>query len=912
MTTDPLPFGQSKVSLVTREDSTESWWGAYSRSLGQAGLPTESRRAIQDDAEYIADRCVLPAGAEGWPPSRERFGVVMGAVQSGKTASMMAVMARCLDKGVDAIVVLAGTRTALWLQTLQRVDEQLDRLSRPAASRLRLPPPGQGELVGGELGSLYSLTEQQATRALDRRRPLLAVVMKNVAHLEQLSRTLHETVYPALERRGGLYHLVVIDDEADDSSIDDVGAGPLEVRQVPRRILDLWESRKTPGATAVEGLHSTYVAYTATPQANFLQDPANPLSPRDFVVALRTPGPEGDVEERSPSFRTAKGYTSWYTGGDIFYHRFAAAPLCIPGPRDPGESLADGVRAFLLSSAVRLLRRGPGVTAPACAQDQRFATKEEAREALPDVASMLIHPASTMDSHFAVADALVAWSGGRHSTDGRERRLGVDGVAADMAKNEGKWLAWLQSYRESASACASELGGETPWVPSADEWLDVQRTVLERIIPGTSIAVINSDERADDRPEFSVQRDGEAWRAPRNLSTIFVSGNVMARGITLEGLSTSVFTRQADDPLADTQMQMQRWFGYRGAYIELCRVIASAAQLRLFTQYHDNDEALRRQVIAAMSKDTTQAPRLSVLQGLGHRATGKVQDLRGRRLWPGARPFVQQMNPPHEDAQNQEVLAKFFVEGGRGVPDGEAKQGLVAHRMLGLDEAADLLDELEYKNLRPPGGERWAKVEEQLGMSEHDPRRPLYRGAHEGTLAWSGQSTHDLAAYMRTWAALLEQRTPGFFTTDEPALQWSLLDLESRRQQQPMFRVALRFGSMPAHDGGPLDRLGVAVRPMNRNVRAGTDVLDSTWGSRGNSGEGILGDDFFDFYGTGERPRLTRSGMRSAGEPGLLLFHVVAREGGAVTVALGAALPAGGPDQVIALARRGGADDTAR
>ena len=95
--------------------------------------------------------------------------------------------------------------------------------------------------------------------------------------------------------------------------------------------------------------------------------------------------------------------------------------------------------------------------------------------------------------------------------------------------------------------------------------------------------MINSDERADDRPEFTVQHADDGWRAPRNLSTIFVSGNVMARGITLEGLSTTVFTRAANEPLADTQMQMQRWFGYRGSYIELCRVMVSPAQLRLIS-----------------------------------------------------------------------------------------------------------------------------------------------------------------------------------------------------------------------------------------------------------------------------------------------------------------------------------------
>ncbi|MBC2961244.1 Z1 domain-containing protein [Nocardioides deserti] len=826
-------------------------------------------------------------------------------MQSGKTASMMAVIAKALDAGANAVVVLAGTRTALWLQTLERIDEQLDRLANPTSVRIRLPPPGQGELVGGELGALYSLTEQQARRALDRGRPLLAVVMKNVAHLERLSRTLHETVYPEVERRGEPFHLVVLDDEADDSSIDDPGAGPAELRQVPRRILDLWESRRTAGVTAVEGLYATYVAYTATPQANFLQDPANPLAPTDFVVALRTPGPEGDVDVRTPSFRTARGYRSWYTGGEVFYHRFRDAPLCVEPRVDPSEALVDGVRAFLLASAVRLMRGGAQVT-PADARGRVFASQDEAKALLPDVASMLVHPSSALDAHFAVADDLVAWSGGTAAAGGHERRLGVPGVRKDLEEQPDRWLRWLQGYRASAALCASELGGEVPWVPPDDRWAQVKKVVLEDVVPGTSVAVINSDERADDRPEFSVQRSGKGWRAPRNLSTIFVSGNVMARGITLEGLSTTVFTREAHDPLADTQMQMQRWFGYRGSYIELCRVIASSSQLGLFARYHDNDEALRRQVIAAMEEPAGAAPRLSVLQGLDHRATGKVADLRGKRLWPGARPFVQHMNAPGADDHNQQVLARLFAQGLQGVPDPDARQGVLADRLLDLDQAADLLDELHYVGLQPGAVERWALVEAQLDLPPADARHPLYRGPQHLARPWHGVSTYDLAAYLRTWAALLEQRTPGFFTTDEPSLQWSLLDLAQRRKNAPVFRVGMRFGSGPEVADGPLAVLPAAARPMKRQVRPGTDVLDSTWGSRGESDAGIMGDEFFDFYGREEGPRLTRNGARHASEPGLLLFHLVAREGGPPTIALGVSLPAGGPDQVMALRRSGG------
>lgn len=88
------------------------------------------REVVLRDSADIADLAVLPAADERWPASRERSGVVVGAVQSGKTASMIGMIARSLDRAVNVVVVLGGRQTALWRQTTERVRAQLlDRKS---------------------------------------------------------------------------------------------------------------------------------------------------------------------------------------------------------------------------------------------------------------------------------------------------------------------------------------------------------------------------------------------------------------------------------------------------------------------------------------------------------------------------------------------------------------------------------------------------------------------------------------------------------------------------------------------------------------------------------------------------------------------------------------------------------------
>jgi len=310
-----------------------------------------SRQVVIEDSVYIADRAVPQPDAPVWGSSRVRTGAVMGAVQSGKTASMIGVLARALDNGVNIAIVLAGTQTSLWQQTLTRISDQLD--SGPERLRRRVFLPRRGGTNGAQAAGpsqVYAITEAAAAKALKRGRPLIFVAMKQVDHLLHLGRTLHRSVYPAAASLGTAARLVVIDDEADDSSIADDGlpwsSPDLEVfKQVPRRIIDLWENRSQPGQTAADHLYATYVAYTATPQANFLQDPQNPLAPRDFVAALRTPGEAGSLEPRTLTYRVPEGLRGWYTGGDIFYGDLAST-FCVTAQAsvsnvDDGE---DGTR----------------------------------------------------------------------------------------------------------------------------------------------------------------------------------------------------------------------------------------------------------------------------------------------------------------------------------------------------------------------------------------------------------------------------------------------------------------------------------------------------------------------------------------------------------------------------------------
>ena len=270
--------------------AADSWWSRYANQL--QGLSPTARAAVEADSHYILERGIFGAGEpslQTWPASRSRTGLVMGSVQSGKTASMLGTSALAMDRGVDIVVVLAGTRLSLWQQTYGRVLEQLDSGPDDATKRARRIICPAATLALSEanvpLDRIYGLVPATVKLRLSQRRPIILVAMKQTHHLRALGESLRRNIFGAASELDRPVHMLVLDDEADDGSILDavveVSEDPVygNLKQLPRAIANLWD----PPQGSPDNLFSTYIAYTATPQANLLQEGHNPLAPRDFL-----------------------------------------------------------------------------------------------------------------------------------------------------------------------------------------------------------------------------------------------------------------------------------------------------------------------------------------------------------------------------------------------------------------------------------------------------------------------------------------------------------------------------------------------------------------------------------------------------------------------------------------------------
>jgi hypothetical protein len=79
-------------------------------------------------------------------------------------------------------------------------------------------------------------------------------------------------------------------------------------------------------------------------------------------------------------------------------------------------------------------------------------------------------------------------------------------------------------------------------------------------------------------------------------SHILVGGEVLNRGVTVEGLTVTYMPRGPGTGQADTIQQRARWFGYKEDCLGYCRVYLSAQMRALYAAYVDHEDNLRTEV----------------------------------------------------------------------------------------------------------------------------------------------------------------------------------------------------------------------------------------------------------------------------------------------------------------------------
>lgn len=337
---------------------------------------------------------------------------------------------------------------------------------------------------------------------------LCAVVKKNTHRLQNLVGMMASV--PETIRRA--VPVLIVDDEADQATPNSKREHD-EVSAINQRLRDLW-------STVLTG---SYVAYTATPFANVLMDPDDELDlfPSDFITTI-DPGDGYFGPERVFGISETADDDDGNSSDGLDMVRIIpssdSASLRAPSGAEARaefvppltRSLQDAVLWFVAATAIRRVRGGFGHS------------------------SMLVHTTHFTDPHFAMRDRLAD-----HVESLKEA------VMSDDSYFRRIWDEEILRCAEIATAPAP------PW----------ERVRAELPLVLEHIEVIVDNGQSPDRLNYDDS-------TPRTV--IAVGGGTLSRGLTLEGLVVSYFTRTSNT--YDTLMQMGRWFGYRPGYEDLPRV----------------------------------------------------------------------------------------------------------------------------------------------------------------------------------------------------------------------------------------------------------------------------------------------------------------------------------------------------
>lgn len=516
-------------------ESENFYWNRY-KSYLKKSLSNEIINVIDVDTDIIMNNLENPNNS-----NFDRYGMVVGHVQSGKTANYSSLICKAADSGYKFIVVIAGGMNNLRSQTQERINESFVGLNN------------HGNQVGSGVGNSplnklpISLTtvekdfnkqdadrNAQSTNFDTNTTPIILVIKKNTSSLSNVINWLKSQYKNKIKNHA----MLMIDDESDYASINTKEEeDPATINKKLRALLEIFHKR-------------TYVAYTATPYANIFIDHqvegyndvfidkkikyaniSQDLFPNDFIYALDAP-------------------TNYFGARRIFLdpNRKYLIPLKdypkdIPSDHDKNfdvsiipNSLCEAVRVFILNIAIRNLRGQ-----------------------IDKHNSMLIHATRFTNVHKSIGRKIGEYL----------QKIADDIVSYGMLSNAINLSENINNLKETFFKIYNNL---------EFNWNEVLVCVCKTI--GTIVI-------REVHQSTSVPLE---YRKDRVTNAIVIGGTSVARGYTLEGLSVSYFLRNTI--FYDTLMQMGRWFGYRIGYEDICRIYMTKDMIDNFTRIIESTEDL--------------------------------------------------------------------------------------------------------------------------------------------------------------------------------------------------------------------------------------------------------------------------------------------------------------------------------
>ena len=547
-------------NAITIPEDDASSWQLYKKKLLDNGFKPDTVDEIERTTLKILKR--LNGDTTESDPVK---GLVIGNVQSGKTANMAALMAMAADWGWNMFIVLSGTIENLRVQTQNRLFNDLNQ---------------QGTLWWRPLQHLSkSVDISQKAQSLHfdagSRERYFTVCLKNSTRLKKLIQWAQ-----ADKNKQRQMKILVIDDEADQAGINTCNIDKDELSKINKLIRALVNGKNEEGKDIdSKYLAMNYIGYTATPYANILNEAGGEsLYPRSFITTLAV-----SKEYFGPQ------QIFGYAGDSVSFDGLDIVRVIDTDELNELKNIHDGdpfVTPETLIDAVCWFMCGV-----ACMRLWEYKKP----------ISMLIHTSQKTAHHSAVAQVVSDWIRNTPKKDIIKR--------AEIVWHEETSRFSFENFRTQYPSYdrPDEAINKYP------DFVDVKEQLEILIDGGISHIELGSDGDLtyhkgihlciDNCTNNGVTSDGMhvrlAYPDSSNMPSpapafIVVGGATLSRGLTIEGLISTFFLRSVGQ--ADTLMQMGRWFGYRKKYELLPRLWVTDKTRQQFVFLAALDQELRDEI----------------------------------------------------------------------------------------------------------------------------------------------------------------------------------------------------------------------------------------------------------------------------------------------------------------------------
>ena len=549
---------------VSDEIKDRYFWRRYKKYLiDSTSIDIRSINLLEDETLPNIMNC-LGNPNETFEGSRLKRGLIIGDVQSGKTATYSGLICMAADAGYKVVILLAGTTESLRQQTQERIDEAVVGLTTKKVDKV-LKTLRVGVGLDNKSNRATSFTscandfvgdcDKIATTINAHNSLIIFVVKKNVSVLRKLYDWLYnqniDPVHGYIDTP-----MLLIDDEAANASVNTrkEEIDPTKTNQIIRKICNVFKN-------------STYVGFTATPFANVFIDPDSvdsmkraDLFPEHFIYTLPTPSSyigakrifyeDGDrygnlryINDITEPDYTSEEYKDAVENniealdnGSFYYKHSKNWHGILP------KSLHDSILCYFLANVVRDLRGNSSAARSMLINISRFVRVQKYIKECVD----------------------------------KEYDLFVNCVRYDFSEN-AKANKKLPLYEEL----------HTLWVKHFSDIKDikfervVKKSNLMSAVEKIQVIIVNSS-KASNKLDYKENP---------HLRVIAIGGLALSRGLTLEGLLVSYFYRNTST--FDVLMQMGRWFGYRKGYEDLFQIWTSQTSARWYEEIAKSAEDLK-------------------------------------------------------------------------------------------------------------------------------------------------------------------------------------------------------------------------------------------------------------------------------------------------------------------------------